>query len=79
METLTKNGKPVWNIVKPTQYMMSESENVLKSLFLNVETKEARAFSSLGLVSTNSFSFNKNVGKSIETHAITAKTMKQIL
>ena len=51
-ETLTKNGKPVWNNVKPTQYIMSEAENVLKSLFLNVETKDLKTFSFDGLPST---------------------------
>ena len=78
IETFTKNGKPVWNIVKPTQYIMSEMENVLKSLFLNVDVNDLKTFSFDGFVSTNSFSFNKNVGKSMQTQAMTAKTMKQI-
>ena len=57
---------------------MSERENVLKSLFLNVEANDLKTFSFDGLVSTKSFSFNKKVGKSIQTAAITAKTIKQI-
>ena len=52
IETLTKNGKPVWNIVKPTQYIMSEKENVLKSLFLNVDANDLTTFSVDGFVST---------------------------
>ena len=78
METFTKNGRPVWKRVSPTQYMISEAENFLNSLFLNVLARLLKAFVSLGFASTKSFSFSLKTGISMQTRAITARIMNQI-
>ncbi len=78
IETRTKYGKPVWNMVKPTQYMMSENEKTRKSLFLNVAARDLKTFSLDGFGSIKSVSFKRIVGSKSPTNAIAARTMKQI-
>ena len=65
-------------MVKPTQYMMSENENTLKSLFLKVAVKDLKTFSLDGFGSIKSVSFKRNVGSNNAINATTARKMKQI-
>ena len=78
MLTLTKNGRPVWNRVRPTQYMMSEPAKVRKLLFLKVAESDLSILTLEGLVSTNSFSLRAKVGISMQMHEMIASTMKQM-
>lgn len=79
IDTLTKNGRPVWKSVRPIQYMMSDATKTRESLFLKVEAKDLNILLFEGSVSTNSFSLRRNVGSSIQTSAIAASTMNGIL
>ena len=78
IDTRTKNGRPVWNNVRPIQYMISDPTNTRKSLFLKVDASDLNIFALDGVVSTNSFSLRRKVGKSMATNATAASTINRI-
>ena len=58
--------------------MMSEAAKTRNSRLRKVAARDLKTEELEGLVSTNSFSFSRKVGSSMQMQAMTDSTMKQI-